>query len=174
MSIHLPAHSSGSGGSSNAPHHHQDEIRVGSATLNTVADPVKAAQNLSTAVPATVAVAIPHQEESNQPPPSNHSTESHHVPVQGVVVLSSLVEPSIAPVIASTPTADYSHYNSKLTIQDFDLLKVRVEHLSNANPTTVVTLFKTIISSCRSLAREVLVRLCLSKKLMTIVGSCMR
>lgn len=130
MSIHLPAHSSGSGGSSNAAHHHQDEIRVGSATSNTVADHVKAAQNLSTAVPATVAVAIPHQEENNQPPPSNHPPESHHAPAQGVVVLSSLVEPSIAPVVAALPTADYSHYNSKLTIQDFDLLKVSVELLS--------------------------------------------
>jgi hypothetical protein len=129
VSIHLPAHSSGSGGSSNAAHHHhQDENRVGSATSNTVTDSVKAAQNLSTAVPATVAVAIPHQEENNQPPLSNHPTESHHAPAQGVVVLASLVEQSIAPVIAASPTADYSHYNSKLTIQDFDLLKVRFEH----------------------------------------------
>jgi hypothetical protein len=162
VSIHLPAHSSGSGGSSNAAHHHhQDEIRVGSATSNTVADSVKAAQNLSTAVPATVAVAIPHQEENNQPPPSNQPSESHHAPAQGVVVLSSLVEPSIAPVVAALPTADYSHYNSKLTIQDFDLLKVRSELLPIINPMTVLTLFNTIITICRFLAREVLVRLCL-------------
>ena len=115
MSIHASAHSAGSGGSANFGHH-QNEIRGGSTTSTAVAESANSAQTFSLTVPAA---------ENHQLPPSNHPTDSHHTAAQGVHLVSPVEESSLAPSsVAAPPTADYSHYNSKLTIQDFDLLKV--------------------------------------------------
>lgn len=120
--IFLSAHSAGSGGSANSGPHH-NEIRVGSATTTTVAETVKAVQALSLVAPAV---------DNNQPPSSNHPNDSHQTAAQGVHEVSPDPTSSMAPTeVAVPPTADYSHYNSKLTIQDFDLLKVGFEKISD-------------------------------------------
>ncbi len=119
--MYLSGHAAGSGGSANS-NLHQNEIRVGSATTTTV-EIVKATQALSLVAPAA---------ENNQPPSNNHPSDSHHTAAQGVHEVSPDPTSPIAPTAeAVPPTADYSHYNSKLTIQDFDLLKVSFENLSD-------------------------------------------
>lgn len=120
--MYLSGHAAGSGGSANS-NLHQNEIRVGSATTTTVVEIVKATQALSLVASAA---------ENNQPPSNNHANDSHHTAAQRVHEVSSDPTSPIAPTAEVVPpTADYSHYNSKLTIQDFDLLKVSFKNLSD-------------------------------------------
>ena len=133
--MYLSAHAAGSGGSANSGLH-QNETRAESATTTTIVESIKAVQALSLVAPA----AEDNKMYSGRLPSDNHQTAA-----QGVHEVSPDPTTSIASTEVAVPsTADYSHYNSKLTIQDFDLLKVGFENVSDITSPNPILQTKSI------------------------------